>query len=313
MGCHARRTNLESGAALALEIFLDRRGARFRGRGVAVADYTIGSRGFAVASGLDMSAPSPFFVCSDCFRHVRHGEPCCPFCDGQRPASLCARRARFARRFRRAMVFAATGWGATACAAGTPEPGTAPAPPSPPADVASSSAALPAPTSASAANPAASSSATPLPAEPLSANTATHPNRFAAAYGAPPAYGPGSTAPATTAPANVADDRVVLGAVAVTGGAIDDAGDVVLGMRGAFSRCYEKSLAATPNARGEVAITIRVGLAGQVLGVAGHRSEAVPASLMACLTTNAATADFHPPTAAKTAATVAFPVTLGRR
>ncbi len=203
-----------------------------------------------------------------------------------------------------------------ACAGATPEPSPAPSPTSSPGGAALESTASPEPTSApSAASLAASSSATPPPEAPPPVNAEPSSNRFAAAYGAPPAYGPGA-APATTAPATAATaatDRVALGTIAVSGGAIDNADTVVAAMQGAFSRCYDKSIEANPNAKGEVAITIRVGLAGQVLGVTGHRSEAVPASLMACLTTNAATADFHPPTGAKTAATVAFPVTIGRR
>ena len=128
-----------------------------------------------------------------------------------------------------------------------------------------------------------------------------------AAYGAPPlpnaVQSPSAVAP--TVPA------AEVGTVTVTGGAIANAERDAIGMRAGFGIiCYLRGLATHPDAEGQVTLTIRVGLAGQILGVTAQQSNKVPAAVVSCLTSRAAASQFDPPTGAKVSVTVAVPVTF---
>jgi outer membrane biosynthesis protein TonB len=81
-------------------------------------------------------------------------------------------------------------------------------------------------------------------------------------------------------------------------------------MRAAFGRCYAKGLTTDPSAQGQVTLTVRIGAAGQVLGVSVQRTTNVPAQVASCMTVRAGSAEFAPPKAAKGQVTLDMTVTL---
>jgi hypothetical protein len=121
---------------------------------------------------------------------------------------------------------------------------------------------------------------------------------MAAAYGAPPPN-----------PAAMARGPLVeIGSPTVTGGTLSDLDTVVSGLKTSFASCVAKGRSTKPDIAGTATVTIRVGTAGQVLGVAVQQSTKIPAPVASCLSTRAATADFKPPQGAKTQVTVVLPV-----
>jgi hypothetical protein len=127
-----------------------------------------------------------------------------------------------------------------------------------------------------------------------------------AAYGGPPR----PEQPVAVAPAPADKGKVEVSSIAVKGGTIDNAPQVAEGMRAAFGRCYAKGLTTDPSAQGQVTLTVRIGAAGQVLGVSVQRTTNVPAQVASCMTVRAGSAEFAPPKAAKGQVTLDMTVTL---
>jgi hypothetical protein len=96
----------------------------------------------------------------------------------------------------------------------------------------------------------------------------------------------------------------------VTGGTVPNVEGVVSGMRAGFETCFARGQSAHPEAEGQVTVTIRLGGAGQILGVAAQQTAKVPATVVSCMTTKAAASQFDPPTGAKGQVTLVVPVTL---
>jgi hypothetical protein len=124
-----------------------------------------------------------------------------------------------------------------------------------------------------------------------------------AAYGGPPA-------PPQAVPVPAPKQGAEIGAISVTGGTVPNVDHVVDGMRAGFQTCLAKAEAAHPDAEGEVTLTIRLGAAGQILGIAAQQTAKVPATVVSCMTTKVATSQFEPPTGAKGQVKVVVPVTL---
>jgi len=141
------------------------------------------------------------------------------------------------------------------------------------------------------------SAVTPDPPTPPS-NT----GNIVAAYGAPP--------PPPTVTVAAPAGRTEIGAISVTGGTVPNVETAVAAMRAGFQTCFVRGQSARPDAEGEVTLTIRLGAAGQILGVAAQQTAKVPATVVSCMTTRAAASQFEPPTGAKGQVKVVVPVTL---
>jgi hypothetical protein len=123
-----------------------------------------------------------------------------------------------------------------------------------------------------------------------------------AAYGAPPPP-PGATVAAPSGGA-------AIGAISVTGGTVPNVERVIDGLLGGFQTCFARGQSGHPDAEGSVTLTIRLGAAGQILGVAAQQTAKVPATVVSCMTTRAASSQFEPPAGAKGQVKVVLPVTL---
>jgi hypothetical protein len=124
-----------------------------------------------------------------------------------------------------------------------------------------------------------------------------------AAYGGPPT-------PPPAVPVAASTGRTEIGAISVTGGTVPNVESAVAAMRAGFQTCFVRGQAARPDAEGEVTLTIRLGAAGQILGVAAQQTAKVPATVVSCMTTRAAASQFDPPAGAKSQVKVVVPVTL---
>lgn len=123
--------------------------------------------------------------------------------------------------------------------------------------------------------------------------------------------GGGGKARARPEPKKVAGPKgsAAVGGAAVTGGGVSNASRVVAGMRAGFRACYNRGLATTPNAQGNVRLTLRVGPGGEVQSVTAAATGTLPSSVVACVRSRASAAQFAPPTAGT--ATITVPVTFG--
>lgn len=232
-------------------------------------------------------------VCTACSRHVRLHEPRCPFCGAEGSARTQERPAPPERLSRAALyAFAAASLAATGCG-GSSAPSSAPPPaatmpaPSPVADPLGTAVNTPEALPSGAAPSAEPPGPTAAPSAPG--------NAVVAAYGGPPR----PDQPVAVAPPPAEKGKVEVATVTVKGGQIDNASQVAEGMRAAFGRCYAKGLGTDPSAAGQVTLTIRIGAAGQVLGVSVQRTDKVPAQVASCMTVRAGSAEFAPPRAAK--------------
>jgi len=123
-----------------------------------------------------------------------------------------------------------------------------------------------------------------------------------AAYGAPP--------PPPTVTVAARPGGAEIGAISVTGGSVPNVEGVVAGMRAGFQTCFARGQSTHPDTEGEVTLTIRLGAAGQILGIAAQQTAKVPATVVSCMTTRVATSQFEPPAGAKGQVKVVVPVTL---
>jgi hypothetical protein len=78
-------------------------------------------------------------------------------------------------------------------------------------------------------------------------------------------------------------------------GVVSDAASVIAGMRGAWRACYQRGLAENPDAEGSVRLTFRVGPNGESLSVSAAPSGNLPGSVVSCVRSRAASAQFSPP------------------
>jgi hypothetical protein len=110
---------------------------------------------------------------------------------------------------------------------------------------------------------------------------------------------PGIAVVPAPGPAPAAGPSIEISDIAVSPGAIANAERVVVAMRAGFRNCYKKGLTSSPGAEGKITLTIRVGTAGQVLGVNAHPTDKVSSTMTSCITARAAAAEFDPPTGVK--------------
>lgn len=115
--------------------------------------------------------------------------------------------------------------------------------------------------------------------------------------------GSGATA-AVKGPRGSAD----VGGASVAGGSVSDASRVVAKMRAGFRACYNRGLAENPDIEGKIALTIKVGPAGQVSGVTATKTGNLPASVVDCVRSRASSATFAAPQGG--AAVVQVPVSF---
>ena len=178
---------------------------------------------------------------------------------------------------------------------------SAPAQSTPPAQAAT---AAPSPTpEASTAQGATSSAAPPSAGSAQSGPSSPSPIESATAS-AEAAASPVPSAAVASA------EAVDVGEVTVTGGTVPNLDAVVSGLRSSFGVCVARGRAMRPDSEGTVKLTIRVGTAGQVLGVAAQQTTKIPASVASCMSTRAATAQFEPPQGTKTQVAVLVPVNV---
>jgi hypothetical protein len=98
-----------------------------------------------------------------------------------------------------------------------------------------------------------------------------------------------------------------VGGAAVSGGAVANASRVVAGMRAGFRNCFNRELAANPDAQGTIRLTIRVGPGGEVQNVTAAPSGAL-GSAVECVKARARSASFDPPEGGS--AVIVVPVTF---
>jgi hypothetical protein len=97
----------------------------------------------------------------------------------------------------------------------------------------------------------------------------------------------------------------------VSGGAISDARAVVASMRPGFKACYQRGLAANPDAQGKITLTLRVGPGGEVQSASAATSGDIAAEVLDCVKQRAMAARFAPPEGGM--AVVQVPVTFVRQ
>ncbi len=83
---------------------------------------------------------------------------------------------------------------------------------------------------------------------------------------------PGSSTTATAGFGSAPRGTVNVGAPAVVGGTIANAGRVVAGMRAGFRNCFNRELSNNPDAQGTIRLTIAIGSNGEILSVAAAPS-----------------------------------------
>ncbi len=115
--------------------------------------------------------------------------------------------------------------------------------------------------------------------------------------------GSGATA-AVKGPRGNAD----VGGPSVAGGAVSDASRVVAQMRAGFRNCYNRGLAENPDIEGKIALSIKVGPAGQVASVSATKTGNLPSSVVDCVKARANSATFAAPQGG--AAVVQVPVSF---
>jgi hypothetical protein len=246
--------------------------------------------------------------CTNCRRHFRPTEPRCPFCSARTASGVALARPLGERQSRAAWLAFAT---ASAVAACTP-PGPTPDSPGPPPPAAATEPATgPATTPSAPAVEPAPAPPGPVKAEPSAPKAQTPPvqpvSAVAAAYGAPP---PMPAAPlATAVPAAEAGPDVKIRGVSIVGGSLPNAERSVAAMQPGFRSCYARGLKERPDAEGDVIVKIRLGSAGQILGVNVQQTSRVPATIASCMATRAAASQFDVPPSGK-GVEVVVPTTL---
>jgi hypothetical protein len=79
-------------------------------------------------------------------------------------------------------------------------------------------------------------------------------------------------------------------------------------MAAGFRRCYNQGLAENPNMSGSVRITAKIGPNGEVLGASPSGGGGLSGTVISCVTSRVASAQFSPPEGG--GATLVIPVTF---
>ena len=238
-------------------------------------------------------------ACSNCRRHFRSNEARCPFCAAIAVATAPPMPGLLGERRSRAALLAIAVGSVTVVGCTPPSP-TPDSPKPPPPAIA------PDPKPDPVTNPSASVSAQ-APASAALATPAIAQSPPAAAYGAPPPPTPVQSAPVEAVPG----PDVKIRGVSIVGGSLPNAERVVSAMQPGFRSCYARGLKERPDAEGDVIVKIRVGSAGQILGVNVQQTTKVPATVASCMATRAAASQFDVPPGGKGVEVVA-PTTLGK-
>jgi hypothetical protein len=82
----------------------------------------------------------------------------------------------------------------------------------------------------------------------------------------------------------------------------------VANLRAGFRACYQRGLADSPDAAGNIRLTIRVGAGGEVASVIPAPSGTLPASVIGCVVARAQAAQFGAPEGGS--AVIVVPVTF---
>jgi outer membrane biosynthesis protein TonB len=98
-----------------------------------------------------------------------------------------------------------------------------------------------------------------------------------------------------------------VGGANVSGGAVANASRVVAGMKAGFRNCFNRELAANPDAQGTIRLTIKVGPGGEVQNVSAAPSGNL-GSAVECVKARARSAQFDPPEGGT--AVIVVPVTF---
>ena len=99
-----------------------------------------------------------------------------------------------------------------------------------------------------------------------------------------------------------------LGGSSVIGGAIANTREVVNAMAPGFRRCYKEGLHEDPNMKGSVRVTAKVGPRGDVLSATPARASTLSKSVISCVASRVAAAQFSPPEGG--GATIIIPVSF---
>ncbi len=92
------------------------------------------------------------------------------------------------------------------------------------------------------------------------------------------------------------------------GGRVGNANSVVQRMRGSFRACYQRGLNENPDSQGTIRLTIQIGPGGEVSGVTAVPQGTLSPTVIACVKSRAAAAQFDPPEGGSAALVV--PVTF---
>lgn len=91
-------------------------------------------------------------------------------------------------------------------------------------------------------------------------------------------------------------------------GAVSNASSVLAGMAAGFRRCYNRGLLESPNMKGSLRITAKVGPNGEVLSATASTGSGLSQSVVSCLTARVSSATFAKPNGG--GATLVIPVSL---
>lgn len=103
--------------------------------------------------------------------------------------------------------------------------------------------------------------------------------------------------------------KVSIGAITVTGSAVDNATSVVAGMAAGFRRCFNRGLKDDPDAKGgTLTLSLTIGKTGEVSSSMAKPGSSVPKLVVSCAQARAASAQFAAPE--KGAAQIAIQITF---
>ena len=126
----------------------------------------------------------------------------------------------------------------------------------------------------------------PPPSTPPSAGKPTTPSS-----GAPPASG----APAAGGVQKASTETVVIGTPTSNVGSVPNAERALAGMRAGFRYCYDRALAADPQAHGHLKMTMNLAPTGEVKEVTLSPANVLSPPVRACIAARVQAGKFDPP------------------
>jgi hypothetical protein len=99
-----------------------------------------------------------------------------------------------------------------------------------------------------------------------------------------------------------------VGGANVSGGSVANASAVVAKMAAGFRRCYNRGLQENPDMKGSIRITAKIGPNGEVLGASPSGGGGLSGTVISCVTSRVASAQFSPPEGG--GATIVIPVSF---